>query len=65
MMYLVTDGGVRFVDDEYKPITIDEALVTIRRIAAQVEAIGNEPKRDDDADDPLNNETAMAIALET
>lgn len=49
-MYLVTDGGVKLFDDDYQPITIDEALITVRRVAAWVEAIGNEPKRDGDAE---------------
>lgn len=49
-MYFVTDGGIQFVDDDYKPITIDEALISVRRVAAWVEAIGNEPKRNGDAE---------------
>lgn len=62
-MYLVTDGGVQFVDDDRNPITIDEALVTIRRVAAWVEEIGNEPERDN-ATAPLDNR-AQPLAVRT
>lgn len=44
MKYLVTDGGIQFVDDDYNPITLEAALEAVRRVAAYVEAIGNEPQ---------------------
>lgn len=45
MKYIVTDGGIRFIDDE---IPLAEALETLRGISAQIEAIGYEPVRASD-----------------
>lgn len=61
-MYLVTDGGIKFFDDDHNPITLDDALATVRRIAAHVEAIGNEPERDIDATAPMDRGAKPAIA---
>lgn len=48
MKYLVTDNGVKFVDDDDQPITLDAALETVRRVAAYVEAIGRESEPNPD-----------------
>lgn len=58
MNYQVTDDGVQFFGDDDKPITLDAALVTVRRVAAYVEEIGNEPKRSDDAETRMDQPPA-------
>ncbi len=47
MKYLITDEDGRPFDYEYQPITLEAALEAVRRVAAYVEAIGNEPKATD------------------
>lgn len=57
-MYLVTDGGIKFFDDDHNPITLDDALATVRRIAAYVETIGNEPKPNPDTETRVDSPPA-------
>lgn len=50
MKYIITPGGIQFLDDEPPEISISDAVRVLQGISLQIEALEHEPKANPDAE---------------